>query len=99
MGSIVHQGFGEKEIHRAALEIDGVCYPGLNPKNVPIGHAEVDVALTDNRVAMDGRMVAGLVGVSVTDAALANGSTVPRGQVSPASAWWMFVAAEEEGSG
>jgi hypothetical protein len=74
--------------------IDDVQYLNINPKRVPIGHAEVEVEINDNGEEMKGLMVAGLVGTSVQGARTDDGKVVRNGQLSPVSAWWMFIPGE-----
>lgn len=65
------------------LELDGVKYSVLNPKNIPIGFCDVDVDLNDNGTHFDCMMVSGH--------SARNTAGKRMDAVSPMPAWFMFV--------
>ena len=72
------------------LILAGLCYPVLDPEDVPDGFCEVDVKLDDNGQEFDCKMIAGHVGyvVSAKDGQL--------NTLQPSSEWFMFVKGETE---
>jgi hypothetical protein len=77
------------------LMVDGVRYLNVNPKRVPIGHAEVELHLDDNGEKILGLMTAGSIGTSVKDTKTDAGGIVRDGEVSPISAWWMYIPGDK----
>jgi hypothetical protein len=69
-----------------------VAYHKVDCADIPAAAAEVDVKLKVPGAEVDCVMVAGVIGTSLADVvANDDGSAVQNGQVSPASAWWMFM--------
>jgi hypothetical protein len=78
------------------LRIDGVQYHVVDAGDIPIAHAEVDVKLHDNGTEFETVVVAGLVGMSISDVQMENEQVVTNAEVSPVAAWWMFIAGDPE---
>ncbi|KAF8670643.1 hypothetical protein AX14_005830 [Amanita brunnescens Koide BX004] len=71
------------------LVLDGVFYPKIDSKDIPIGFAEVDVELDDNGEKFDTTLVAGSVGSQICV-----GTDSVRDTIRPLPAWWYVIMEE-----
>ncbi|KAF5371093.1 hypothetical protein D9757_010814 [Collybiopsis confluens] len=79
------------------LTIDDAHYHVLDTENIPSGYAHVDVKLDDNGEIFDTMMVAGIVGMHVSDTGdTAVSKTGERDLLKPVPGWWMFIKREPE---
>lgn len=79
------------------LELDGVRYHQVEIRQVPPSYASVPVTISDNGKRFETYMVAGSVGVAVSDSGMVqDGHDGLFDTVQPVGAWWLFESTEEE---
>jgi hypothetical protein len=74
-----------------ALLLDGVTYHWLDADKLPTTYMETPVLLRDNGEEFDARLLAGLIGTTVTDSGVNSGV---QDQVSPVAGWFIFTVKE-----
>ncbi len=73
------------------LEWKGVKFHRVDTLDVPPAYAEVDVKQDDNGQKFDTLMVAGLIGIQVSDSGIvAEGGNGRRDTLQAAAGWWLF---------
>lgn len=81
---------------KPGLILNGQRYHTVKGDKIPAGWSEVDVKLDDNGELFDTVMIAGSVGMRVSDSDDAETSGIGKlGVLRPVAGWWIFDTKEE----